>query len=374
MHAWRVSTLQEFVKRDVEFTCTGVASRILRVLSMRCLPGDSILRDRVAPGFSSACEESAMGTPTATSVDVSTLSATILSLLSSSKPRDELICDVVLAVQRATGFESVGLRLQDGLDFPYYFTRGFDQDFVEKEMLLCQRDSAGEILRDSNGDPYLECMCGNVIAGRTDPRLDFFTERGSFYSSCTTELLATTSDDDRQTRTRNRCNGEGYESVGLIPVRDGGSTFGLLQLNDRRKGMLPIELVQMMEGITPVIAMLFSMVQARERLAHQAADVTRLVSVRSMLLERIAVELEQAAPGEAKQAGSPVLAKLNEILADLEQLKGVLPVCSRCKRIRDDSGYWEQIEQYVRDRSKVEFTHTYCPECAQAFEKELARR
>ena len=64
-----------------------------------------------------------------------------------------------------------------------------------------------------------ECMCGNVICGRFDPSKPFFTARGSFWTNCTTELLASTTEADRQARTRNRCNGEGYESVALIALR-----------------------------------------------------------------------------------------------------------------------------------------------------------
>ena len=50
-------------------------------------------------------------------------------------------------------------------------------------------------------------------------------------------LLASTTEEDRQSRTRNRCNGMGYESVALIPLRSGDKNLGLLQLNDKRKNM-----------------------------------------------------------------------------------------------------------------------------------------
>ncbi|NTV42810.1 MAG: sensor with HAMP domain protein, partial [Syntrophobacteraceae bacterium] len=43
---------------------------------------------------------------------------------------------------------------------------------------------------------------------------------------------------------------------------------------------------------------------------------------------------------------------------------GLLPICAACKRIRDDNGYWQQIEAYIRDHSQAEFSHAICPECA----------
>jgi len=46
-------------------------------------------------------------------------------------------------------------------------------------------------------------------------------------------------------------------------------------------------------------------------------------------------------------------------------LSGLLPICASCKKIRDDRGYWNQIETYIKDRSEAEFTHGICPECAQ---------
>ncbi len=45
-------------------------------------------------------------------------------------------------------------------------------------------------------------------------------------------------------------------------------------------------------------------------------------------------------------------------------LNGLLPICSSCKKIRDDKGYWSQLEVYIKDHSNAEFTHGYCPECA----------
>jgi hypothetical protein len=47
----------------------------------------------------------------------------------------------------------------------------------------------------------------------------------------------------------------------------------------------------------------------------------------------------------------------------VKQLSGLLPICSYCKKIRDDRGYWKQIETYIRDHSEVEFSHGICQDC-----------
>jgi hypothetical protein len=44
-------------------------------------------------------------------------------------------------------------------------------------------------------------------------------------------------------------------------------------------------------------------------------------------------------------------------------LRGILPICASCKKIRDDKGYWNQLESYIRDHSEAEFSHSLCPEC-----------
>lgn len=56
---------------------------------------------------------------------------------------------------------------------------------------------------------------------------------------------------------------------------------------------------------------------------------------------------------------------------EIKTLRGILPICSSCKKIRDDKGYWNQIEAYIRDRSEAEFSHGICPECAKKLYPDL---
>jgi GAF domain-containing protein len=66
-----------------------------------------------------------------------------------------------------------------------------------------------------------------------------------------------------------------------------------------------------------------------------------------------------------------VSAHLAEALGKVRMLYGLLPICAWCKRIRDDEGYWSQVEAYLQSHSDVDFTHGICPEC---FEKERPAR
>jgi hypothetical protein len=63
---------------------------------------------------------------------------------------------------------------------------------------------------------------------------------------------------------------------------------------------------------------------------------------------------------------------LQAALAEVKTLSGLLPICAKCKRIRDDGGYWNQIESYVQQHSDVMFTHGICPECYRKLYPEFA--
>ncbi len=173
----------------------------------------------------------------------------VRSLTNSENPMN-VIEDLVNKIKDFSGADAVGMRLKEGEDYPYYETKGFSKRFVQLERSLCERDEDEEIIRNAEGNPVLECMCGNVIRGRTDPEQPFFTGNGSFHTDSTTELLSSSSEEDRQSRTRDRCHGEGYESVVLVPIPYKDENIGLLQLNDEERKYFDDELVHYLEDIT----------------------------------------------------------------------------------------------------------------------------
>jgi len=77
-----------------------------------------------------------------------------------------------------------------------------------------------------------------------------------------------------------------------------------------------------------------------------------LIVVFSLRMDRAAKEREN------------IIQKLQAALAEVKTLRGIIPICASCKKVRDDKGYWNQIESYVRDHSEAAFSHGICPECA----------
>lgn len=63
--------------------------------------------------------------------------------------------------------------------------------------------------------------------------------------------------------------------------------------------------------------------------------------------------------------------ELEEALANIRQLSGLLPICATCKKIRDEKGTWNPLEVYISEHSEADFTHGICPDCAKAFMKSM---
>jgi len=86
-------------------------------------------------------------------------------------------------------------------------------------------------------------------------------------------------------------------------------------------------------------------------------------------LETMVVKLQSeiAERKQAEQEREELISDLQKALGKVKKLSGLLPICSHCKKIRDDKGYWSQIEEYIQDHSAAEFSHSICQECAKKY-------
>jgi hypothetical protein len=90
-----------------------------------------------------------------------------------------------------------------------------------------------------------------------------------------------------------------------------------------------------------------------EEEVERKKQVDYLRKLEDEISERKKVEKEKEA----------LISKLQTTLSELKTLRGILPICSFCKKIRDDEGYWEQVEVNIKQRSDADFSHGVCPEC-----------
>ena len=231
------------------------------------------------------------------------------------------LISIIDRIKKLTNVEAISIRLHEEGDYPYYVYDGFPESFILKENSLCSRDEFGERILDENGEYILDCMCGNIMRRTFDPSQDFFTENGSFWSNNTSKMLSSSTEEDRQGRTRNYCNSCGYESVALIPINHREETIGLIQLNDSRTNMYTLDLIEYLE----------------------------------MIGEQAGIAI----------MNSMMYTKLSETLNEIKLLKSVFHICFRCRKVRNDKGNWQVLEDYMRDTVQIGFSHGLCPNCQQ---------
>lgn len=92
--------------------------------------------------------------------------------------------------------------------------------------------------------------------------------------------------------------------------------------------------------------------------------ISAVVCISKEITERKRAELER----------ERAIQELQDALHHVRTLSGLLPICAHCKKIRDDHGYWTQIETYIREHSEAEFTHGMCPDCIETYYPGVKRK
>ena len=231
----------------------------------------------------------------------------IIQLLNEPGDLQEVLQRVITAVKTPTGVDVVGLRLQDGEDFPYYVQQGFPQDFLLTENTLLARDAEGKICRDKKGNVSLECTCGLVISGKTDPSSPLFTKGGSFWTNNSLPLRDLPADKDSRYHPRHACMHRGYTSMALIPIRDKEHIIGLLHLNDRRKDCFTLENVELLENIASYIGGALMRRKAEAALEKQNGLVNSLL--KNLQIGVYMVEVPSGKPLLANEASFRILGR-----------------------------------------------------------------
>ena len=102
----------------------------------------------------------------------------------------------------------------------------------------------------------------------------------------------------------------------------------------------------------PVLAILKKVAEIKKELILAQAEIERRKKLEKER-EKLIIQLQQA-------------------VSEIKTLQGFLPICANCKKIRDDEGYWQQIEKYIEDRSDAQFSHSICPECTRKLYPDLS--
>jgi PAS domain S-box-containing protein len=199
--------------------------------------------------------------------EINNAKSELLNICNLANSRPELLQKLITFLKIFTDCEAVGIRLHKNKDYPYIETAGFSEAHVNMENTLCSLEDTGEIFRDPKSKPVLECMCSKIIHAQFDPEKPYFTKHGSFWTGNTTQLLANSTEADRPIWTRNRCIGEGFESIALIPIRLKEKTFGLFQFNDKRTEWLTAEKIETLEHLVDYVAIALAKLETEDALA-----------------------------------------------------------------------------------------------------------
>ena len=98
---------------------------------------------------------------------------------------------------------------------------------------------------------------------------------------------------------------------------------------------------------------------------HVEVSCSNVTNREDIIMGKMAsfVDISQRKKGEKEK--EELIGRLQEALGKIKKLRGLLPICASCKKIRDDKGYWHQVEVYVTQYSEVTFSHGLCPECVE---------
>ncbi len=104
----------------------------------------------------------------------------------------------------------------------------------------------------------------------------------------------------------------------------------------------------------------------------ESASISPIRDLAGRVTHFVAVKEDITARKQTEAERDTLIKDLQEALASVKSLSGLLPICASCKKIRDDQGYWSQVESYIQSHSDATFTHGICPDCIQKFYPDLA--
>ena len=268
----------------------------------------------------------------------------ILQILNEPANLQDSIQRVLEVLKARTGFDAVGIRLQDGNDFPYFAQQGFSKDFLATENTLIERTAVGGVCRDKDGKISLECTCGLVICGKTDPASPFCTRGGSFWTNDSLPLLDLPPEVDPRRRPRNQCIHQGYASVALIPIRNENRVVGLIQFNDRRKGCFTLDTIGILEGVASHIGA--ALMRKRAEAASLESERER-ASMQAQLIQSQKLEaIGTLASGVAHEVNNPIMGIMNYAQLILDQLGPDSPVAEYATEIGKET---QRVATIVRN-------------------------
>ena len=189
------------------------------------------------------------------------ISVEVLGILNNPQAFPDAAQRILAAIKRETGIDAVSIRLRQSGDFQHCGADSISKSLLQTENSFEGCTPFGECCLHENGKVRLECACGIVLSGKTDPNNPLCTSGGSVWTNDAPRFLHIPPAQDPRQNPRNCCIQENFHSVAIIPVRAMQEIIGLLQINAPRKNCFNLEMIRFFEGI----AASFGVALQRER-------------------------------------------------------------------------------------------------------------
>jgi len=158
---------------------------------------------------------------------------------------------------------------------------------------------------------------------------------------------------------------ETFKILGLEPQSVAPSFAKFLEIvhpDDRSMIIKQTELSLKSDGYPYKVQYRIIMPDKSERIVHEEALIERDAKGKPIKITGIIQDITKRKQGEIER--EKLIQKLQAALDNVKILKGLLPICMHCKKIRDEKGYWKRIEAYIQENSEAEFSHSICRDCA----------
>lgn len=216
----------------------------------------------------------------------------VKELNASDMKNKDTIKNIMQNIKEVIMLDSVAVRLPQKIskenqqvnDYTFYYHDGFNDDFVNNEKsLYCSDD-------ESNNQ--LDCVCGLVISGKTNPNLEKFTENGSFWTNNMSNSLNKLNENDISSiKRRQSCWERGHESMAIIPIISGDSIVGSMLLTANRKEAFEESTINFLEEIGKAMGVAFSRMQLRTDIENSRRALSRandILAIESDFAQNIA--------------------------------------------------------------------------------------
>jgi hypothetical protein len=200
----------------------------------------------------------------------------------------DIIKRFVFVLKNAIGTDAIAIRLFEGADFPFYTTVGFSDTFVEAEKYLCPYSVRGKDPSQWPEGTCLECTCGAVASGKVVSGIGGNTASGSFWTSDASGEASNLTKEE-MAGFRGKCLDNGYESICISPIRWNNGIIGILQINDKRKGVFDGDSASFIEGICGCLGDVLGPLIAKdmEEAEKERVFLENMLSISRDLRERI---------------------------------------------------------------------------------------